>query len=505
MNKIIEPTHDFTTIQMHESAFFKIIHDRLGLMIHTHQMHDVYKTIKHACDKFHCTPYEYLKLLKSSPDDSPIFEELITGITIGETYFFRDQNQMDLLKNQILPKIILHKRNNKNLSLRIWSAGCSSGEEIYTIAILLNELIIDLPRWNLQLLGTDINTASLKKAMLASYTEWSMRSISNDYKNRYFTKADHLYLLVPRIRDMVNISYLNLTDHALTSMFNETNAQDLILCRNVLIYFDNDIITELMDKFSQCLAENGFLMLGASDPFITKNTNLVYEYKLGALFHANDKKILLKNIPTFVPPPEIPKTISPMTTHTPTKKEEKNEDVKKVIMQLLDEGEWEKTIATIEKFEKNNACTPFTLLSKGVSLANLGKINEAVFFCHESLKLDPTNTHAYFIIAMTLSELNRLDEAESALRKAIFIDNQYVIGHYQLGLLLLKNNKDALGLKSLRNALAIANAKDPEAPVPHFTGLTYGNLSETFARELEIHKSRKGKQHENQNKAALTK
>src|SRR5579862_6527023 len=124
-----------------EHELINLIRNRLGLIIHEHQVNTLCKTIQEACNKFKCSPSTYFDLLTKTPDQSPLTEHLIAGITVGETYFFRDKQQMNLLKSFILPRIINAKRSEDNLRLRIWSAGCASGEEIYTIAMMLNELL----------------------------------------------------------------------------------------------------------------------------------------------------------------------------------------------------------------------------------------------------------------------------------------------------------------------------------------------------------------------------
>src|SRR5690348_983027 len=120
-------------IKEHEQGFIHLIKDKLGIIIHHHQINELHKTIYTACIKFNCLPQKYLFMLSDCEDKSPLLEHLVAGITVGETYFFRDTNQIDLLQNHILPILIKNKRKEENLSLRIWSAGCSSGEEIYTI------------------------------------------------------------------------------------------------------------------------------------------------------------------------------------------------------------------------------------------------------------------------------------------------------------------------------------------------------------------------------------
>src|SRR5688572_30069946 len=137
--------------------FIKFIYDRLGIVIKQHQTYELHKTILSACNKFHVEPSEYLTKLINAEEHSPLLEHLISGVTVGETYFFRDQSQINLLKNRILVNIIQKRRQENNLSLRIWSAGSASGEEIYTIVMLLCEALPDIEKWRLNLLATDIN------------------------------------------------------------------------------------------------------------------------------------------------------------------------------------------------------------------------------------------------------------------------------------------------------------------------------------------------------------
>jgi len=117
-------------IQICENDFIQIIKNRLGIVIKKHQLSDMHKVILQACLKFHCMPEKYLEILLNCRDDSPYIEYLVVGVTIGETYFFRDAHQMTLLQEVVLPSLIKMKREQKNLTLRIWSAGCATGEEI---------------------------------------------------------------------------------------------------------------------------------------------------------------------------------------------------------------------------------------------------------------------------------------------------------------------------------------------------------------------------------------
>ncbi|KTC81026.1 methyltransferase involved in chemotaxis (CheR domain) [Legionella cherrii] len=268
-----------------ESAFIELIHKRYGLVIHVNQAQELTKTIAVACNKFSYQPQEYLEQLNNCASNSSLLADLVAAITVGESYFFRDKNQMQLLENKLLPDLINQK--SQDFSLKIWSAGCSSGEEIYTLAILLAELIPNIDLWDLYLLGTDINTNSLQKASAAIFGQWSMRSIPEKYLQRYFVKNDRTYVLSPEIRDLVQFKYLNLCDNSYPSIINGIFEVDLILCRNVLIYFDNELAAKIMKKLSACMHKNAYLILGASDPIVTNGTNLVFHHD-GAIYFSLD-------------------------------------------------------------------------------------------------------------------------------------------------------------------------------------------------------------------------
>lgn len=502
MNEILEKQDQLrVNISKLEKEFVDVIRDRLGIVVHHHQINDLYKTIIEACKKFKCTPEEYLVNIVNSDSTSATLDHLITGITIGETYFFRDKQQMKLLREKILPEMIKLKREKNQLSLRVWSAGCSSGEEIYSIAIMLCEMLDDIKHWNLSLLGSDINTVSLKKAMLSEYSEWAMRSISEEYKKKYFAQTNKSYLLSPEIKKLVNFKYINLSDNAFPLMFNGTNAQDLIICRNVLIYFDAETIAQLMKRLEKSLAQEGYLLLGASDPIITSGLNLDFHYKEGLYFtHVKDPKILKpenrRALPSQLEISKKPQLILPkanppkLHTHTIENEQAFNQKITK----LLNEGKWQEilTAVSMQKTINGKSESEFLLNAQATASANLGKLEEALQFCHENIRLYPQNPYTYYTLSLILSEMNNISEAVAALRKALFLDHQFVIGHYQLGLLLLRDKSESLGLKSLFNALKIAQSKNPQEKVPYFNDLDYGRLCDIFEKEIELHSLKKG-------------
>src|SRR5574341_1054099 len=159
---------------------------------------------------------KYYDQLHSAPSTSALWRKLILQLTVGETYFFRDSAQINALYSHVLPSLIKQRRKKNDLQLRLWSAGCATGEEPYSLAILLCDLIPDIQLWNISILGTDINQESLQRAEKAIYRDNSFRNETpDDLRERYFLpNGGASWELLPEIRKMVRFDYLNLAEAA---------------------------------------------------------------------------------------------------------------------------------------------------------------------------------------------------------------------------------------------------------------------------------------------------
>ena len=195
---------------------------------------------------------------------------LTQEITTGESYFFRDRGQISVLREHLFPTLIKAKRaavesgQQTQLSLRVWSAGCSTGEEAYTLAILLRDLLPDIAQWNLQILATDVNPAAIQKAELGLYKRWSFRQTSPDLK-RHFTETAQGWQIHSHIRQMITFRHGNLLQDSAPTTFSITHGMDLILCRNVFIYFGAEAIAQVLRRFHDSLSPEGYLMVGHAE------------------------------------------------------------------------------------------------------------------------------------------------------------------------------------------------------------------------------------------------
>jgi len=216
----------------------------------------------------------------------PQIEVLARHLTVGETYFFREKKVLHILEERIFPELI-RACAHEGRTLRIWSAGCCTGEEPYTIAMMLDRLIHPSAEWNAIILATDINPAFLQKATDGLYNDWSFRDAPVWMKGRYFKKRKNgQFEILPDIRKRVTFSYLNLAENTYPSAANGTDATDVIFCRNVMMYFDEPEQRRLVDKFYRCLNPDGYLfvghaesLLGLTDTFsmVHRNSGTAYQ------------------------------------------------------------------------------------------------------------------------------------------------------------------------------------------------------------------------------------
>lgn len=421
-----------TDIKQIEHELLKVIETRIGLIISPSQTHKLYEIVEKECKKHRYSPSTYLDLLKAASEHSPLLKTLVHAMTIGESYFFRDKKQMELLENKILPELIERKSKEQSYTLRIWSAGCSRGEEIYTVAMMLDRLIIDKKKWTIQLLGTDIDTDKLNDALIGKYGRWSMRGIPDYYKTRYFSEKNQKFYLSKKIKTAATFIYHNLIENTYPSQLNHTEAQDLILCRNVFIYFDLDLIKNIIHQLSLCLSPGGFLLLGPADPFILEGCDLIHHTKEGMVFYR----------PDLEHPSEIHGEKIPSLEPTPQAKKEPQDVVLK---------------------------------------------------CKEILSSDPTNKMANFHLGLAYVERNQFEEAEQSFRRSIYLDHRFTTAYFQLGLLLIRKKQFKRALKNLENALHLVDEKNPAEIIDELQNMNYKLLREILIHEISMVKTRLSK------------
>ncbi len=213
---------------------------------------------------------EYWDRLTASSNRDAELRELLNEITIGETCLFRSQPQLDALRKVILPELAADKTKQITKRLRIWSAGCSTGEESYTLAMnMLEESDRLLKDWTIEIIATDLNDRSVEAAKAGIYGDYALRNTTDFYKRKYFTMVDEKKLRVrPEVKKLVTFSRLNLQDDSRMLFM---KGMDLIFCCNVLIYFDGASKSKVISHFFSNLVYGGYFFLGTSESLMNLN------------------------------------------------------------------------------------------------------------------------------------------------------------------------------------------------------------------------------------------
>ena len=477
------------------------LQQKTGIVIQPHQLDNLRGTIHQACERFRLTDCRhYLAEIRGSARQRLLEEHLIGAITVGESYFFRDPGQFKLLETKLIPELLQRKRAAGNYYLRIWSAGCSMGQEIYSIAMLLDSLLPTQEgrHWRLHLLGTDINTDSLSSASRGRFGKWSMRAMPPGLLDRYFNAVGEEYQLSADIVGQTRFAYLNLVDDDYPSILTETNALDLILCRNVFIYLAQDSIQRVMARFEACLSPDGVLLLGPSDIPQHEQAALQFRQHQGQIYYRKQEQ---------QPPSVASAAFSPAPAHRPSTTLAATRKVRKPTLrhpaagsaspparepslvplaELLQQGKWDLLLRQVEQCLCEQGESAQLLQYKAKALANLGDLAGARGCCEASMRIDPMDKHGHLLHSLILLESDDETAAEAALRKVIYLDIKMAEAHYHLALLRLRRGDTSAGLKGLEKALAIAEAKPPEEPVHDAQGMTQQRFGQIIRQELAV-------------------
>lgn len=419
----------------------------------------------------------YIHWLLAAPLTRTQIEGLASHLTVGETYFFREKRSLDILEQQILPELF-RARTPTEKHLRIWSAGCCTGEEPYSIAMLLDRLIPDLEKWNVTILATDINPQFLRKAAQGVYGEWSFRDTPGWLKERYFTKRqDGRFEIQPRIRRMVTFSYLNLAEDAYPSLVNSTNAMDLILCRNVLMYFAQERAKKVVDKLHRSLVDGGWLITSpAETSTVLFSAFAAVEFSGAFLYRkmaaGGPRTVAVRHpVPWYdgeATAPHAPELAAFSVARSAFAPEVLHEAGAEPATQSED----------VNSPERDARETP---RRKARACANEGRLAEAVEWCEKAIAADKLNPAHYYLLAAICQEQGQSETAERALGRALYLAPDFALAHFALGNLCLSGARQREARRHFDNALVLLRACPAEALLPESDGLSAGRLVEIIA------------------------
>jgi chemotaxis protein methyltransferase CheR len=438
---------------------------------------------------------EFIGWLPSLSPTQDQIEILAGHLTVGETYFFRERRAFEILEHFFLPGLIAARRKTEK-RLRFWSAGCSTGEEPYSLAILLNKLIPDLNDWKVTILATDINTGALRKAEGGIYSDWSFRDNPPWFKENYFEKVDgNHHRLLPGIREMVTFSYLNLSEDHYPALQSNTNAMDFIFCRNVLMYFAPGQIGLTVERFHRSLLDGGCLIVSPVETSLLTHSPFITVRFQDSTFYKKDayKTKVVQTIADHVEKGSIPSPSLPPITAKRNRPEKPSRPAWQAEFKKPERVEWTtyeeaallyqnglypEAEETLRKFISNGGRNQESCLLFARVLANQGKLDEARCFCEETVPADKCNARLYYLLATILEEQKQVKEARVSLKKALYIDRNFILAHFALANLSLRSGKTADARKHFGNVTEILSGYKPDDIIPESEGITAGRLAE---------------------------
>lgn len=386
--------------------------------------------------------------------------QVMESLVISETYFFRERAQIDYLVHNILAKQARDDLGQKRC--RILSAGCASGEEVYSLAITLETLGKTFLR-GVTITGVDASGAAINKAKKAAYSAWSLRATPDSVREDHFRRRGNEYHLDKRFRERVQFEERNLFE--VDGAFWAPGAFDVIFCRNVGIYFSARALRDLVARFAYVLEPGGYLFLGHSENLrgISDDFDLVHD---GNVFYYRRKGKIAGKAPSTPPPPidfafaaPLPanaQSVEVQVTSTPQHidadeviaEKHRNTAIRQRIASLIEAERFDEAWAMLEQLPPHASTT---LLVAVVNMAK-GLFEETERDCHALISSGQLEADAHCLLGSCREHQRAFDSAARHYREAARLDHQFAIPHLRLGLLLDRSGDTAGGRIELEQA-----------------------------------------------------
>ncbi len=438
-----------------------------GLQIHQGNLESLHRHIKKRIRELGLTrPDDFLDCLEpGNPRHDQEQGLLVELITTGETFFMRDAGQMQLLRDTLLPDLLAHRRRQGQLRLRLWSCACATGEEAYSLAILLHELLPDRRQWHIDLFGTDVNRTALRQAQAGIFGSWAFRGCDEEFRLCYFQPHGGDWILRDAIREMVKFLPCDLLRDKLPDPNLGLSEMDLILCRNLFIYLEPGAIASASQKLADSLAQDGWLMTGHGELRQGKPDQLhvkMYPHSLvyrkgketapAPLIKEKERTSSGREYSPRVPPPPVRISCS-SATGQPLSSFER--------IPLAND--------VVDRGDPKDAALAWRL-------ADAGRLQEAQDLCRRLGALNPMQAELHFLAAVLSQELGESGLIRESLRKAIYLDPGLIAAHVHLERLQTDANELQAASKTREAIFRLLDRLPADEPVPYMGDTLVGEL-----------------------------
>lgn len=435
---------------------------------------------------------DYYDYLQQNMERRQELQKLLQLLTVGETFFFRYHAHFEALAKNCLADIM--KQPSKR-SIRVWSAGCSTGEEPYSIAMTIMEAIPDWKKRDIRILATDINSRSLKSAGEGVFNSWKMRVTPRHYIEKYFDVIGESYVVKAEVKNLVDFSYFNLQSSSPETI----EPFDVIFCRNVMIYFTTATTRKVVEMFADCLVPGGYLYMGHSETLLNVSSRFERHIQEGSFYYrkktapeAPTEKALLKVLPIpvqknaaaeesagTVPLIAPPQSVKPADSITP-------DDLFKKGLALLHQENYAEAAETFRDLLAMKPTHTGAILAGGQIHMAHGRNDDALTCFDRALALNDLLPEGYFLRGLLLEMSDRSDEALAEYRKAVLLKIDFVMPHYQMAKLCFQTGDIKRSTRELRNSVKLLEKAVRESVVPFSGGLSREVFLEKVRKEMAM-------------------
>jgi chemotaxis protein methyltransferase CheR len=440
-----------------------------------------------------------LETLLAAPLGPARLETLSQHLTVGETYFFREPAAFAALREHVLPSLLRVRAGAApgERWLRVWSAGCSTGEEAYSLAIAIRETVPELASWRVTILASDINGRALAKARHGVYSEWSFRGVCNELKTRYFTRqANGHYRIDPRLQAMVSFVPLNLVEDVYPAVDTNTAGMDVVFCRNVLMYLQPQQTRMVVERLARCLAEGGWLAVSPVEAALVSVPVLSAQRLPGAL-------LFRKEAAVHTPPAARPPVASgahkrartdaaPAARAAPVVEQPARMAAAEAQRHLTTAavhhaaGRYAEAATQLEALLARAPGHGKATLLLARTLANLGYLTEALAWCDRALAAEPLDPACSYLRGSILFEAGQLDGAAAAFQRSLYLDPEFALAQFALGNVLARRGQSAPAARHYRRALTMLRPLPREHLLSEADGMPAGRMVEMIESILEL-------------------
>jgi chemotaxis protein methyltransferase CheR len=432
---------------------------------------------------------DYLRRLGPSSEGGE-FQALLDLVTIQETYFFRDQAQFMALERYVLPEL-LKARSGTDEPLRIWSAGCSTGEEPYTIAMVLTDSLVGVACPPPYILATDVNQGALAVARRGIYGERSLRSIPAHYRERFFTRAGETYILSGAIKEMVEFRPFNL----MSTPYPGANGPgwDVIFCRNVTIYFKPETTKAAVRRFYETLGEGGYLFTGFSESlrylsrdFLTIQVGGVFLYQRSGAGRDRAREPRTRagrrrRASALAPQRTEGLRAEPANQPGPAP----GREVHSRVRELVDAGLPDKAGQLLAPELERSSPPKKALLLQAEILLNQGRAAEAAVLCEEVIRREPLSVAGHYLLGIIHRTLENEDQAVEMFKRVVYLRPQHALARFHLGELYARRNEREAARREYANALRLLQERSDSLDERFAGGFSAGLLIDTCRSRVE--------------------